>query len=485
MEIAVQRFGPIESGSVPIKPLTVFIGPNNSGKSYFAMLAYAAAMAAPPFHEYHVSGAAQSPAGVAFLRNVLSRPVPGAVGGAIADEVLTLVGDGGPVDARLAQASPALVAWLDQAIGSILHEYAVSLVKELERCFGSRLSQLRRRNGDSELTTVRVHHDQPDWAVRIQLTGSRRQFVVEQQPDARLVLEQVVAGLQPALRGRSGERPPAAAMVVELRRQILNACFARMPKARYYLPAARSGILHSHKLLASILVSRAPLAGIEPVAIPRMTGIITDFISLLLQLEPGDRRARFDGIARHLESRILDGEIEIHGNPPAYPEISYRVRDHRFQLHQTSSMVSDLAPVVLFLRYLVGDDELLIVEEPEAHLHPESQLEFARVLARVVNAGATTVLATHSDYFLTQINNCIRASSVPEAGDVPGFAAEERISPAMVGAYLFRPRPGSGTRIRRIPITKRSGFSDREFALVNESLYAEAVDLQRQALNEA
>ena len=36
----VQDFGPIARASVEMRPLTVFIGPSNTGKSYLAMLLY-------------------------------------------------------------------------------------------------------------------------------------------------------------------------------------------------------------------------------------------------------------------------------------------------------------------------------------------------------------------------------------------------------------------------------------------------------------
>ncbi len=39
--ISVTNFGPINSGSVDLRPLTVFVGPSNTGKTYFAILIYA------------------------------------------------------------------------------------------------------------------------------------------------------------------------------------------------------------------------------------------------------------------------------------------------------------------------------------------------------------------------------------------------------------------------------------------------------------
>ena len=40
LKVGMKDFGPIAEGEIELKPLTVFIGPNNSGKSYAAMLIY-------------------------------------------------------------------------------------------------------------------------------------------------------------------------------------------------------------------------------------------------------------------------------------------------------------------------------------------------------------------------------------------------------------------------------------------------------------
>ena len=41
LEIEVTDFGPIVEAKVDLRPLTVFIGPSNTGKSYLAILIYA------------------------------------------------------------------------------------------------------------------------------------------------------------------------------------------------------------------------------------------------------------------------------------------------------------------------------------------------------------------------------------------------------------------------------------------------------------
>ena len=41
VRVSVKNFGPIAEGSVDLKPLTIFIGPSNTGKSYMAGAIYA------------------------------------------------------------------------------------------------------------------------------------------------------------------------------------------------------------------------------------------------------------------------------------------------------------------------------------------------------------------------------------------------------------------------------------------------------------
>ena len=41
LEIGVKNFGPIAKAEVDLRPMTVFVGPSNTGKSYLAILIYA------------------------------------------------------------------------------------------------------------------------------------------------------------------------------------------------------------------------------------------------------------------------------------------------------------------------------------------------------------------------------------------------------------------------------------------------------------
>ena len=143
-------------------------------------------------------------------------------------------------------------------------------------------------------------------------------------------------------------------------------------------------------------------------------------------------------------------------------------------------MVSDLAPVVLFLKYLVFQDDLLIFEEPESHLHPAAQRRLARGIARLVNAGVRVLITTHSDVFVSQINNLLRISYASERWlREKGFAPEECLKHEDVGAYQFGTAEGlSGTGVKRLEIRPDIGIDDDMFGNVVHELYEESILVQ-------
>ena len=124
-------------------------------------------------------------------------------------------------------------------------------------------------------------------------------------------------------------------------------------------------------------------------------------------------------------------------------------------------MVSELAPVVLFLRGTIDRDDTLIIEEPEAHLHPAAQTWMAVTLARMVRAGVRVVVATHSDWLLKEIGNLMREGELEEK---TGEANEQwnslpsSLRPSDVGIWLFRKnKTSAGSTVEEIPFDRSEG----------------------------
>ncbi|MYT38636.1 DUF3696 domain-containing protein [Streptomyces sp. SID8356] len=82
---------------------------------------------------------------------------------------------------------------------------------------------------------------------------------------------------------------------------------------------------------------------------------------------------------------------------------------------------------VIVAGLLTGPGDLLIVENPEAHLHPGGQSKLGSFLARVAGAGAQVVVETHSDHVLNGARLAMAEERIlrPEDAIVHYFGEEE------------------------------------------------------------
>jgi hypothetical protein len=125
---------------------------------------------------------------------------------------------------------------------------------------------------------------------------------------------------------------------------------------------------------------------------------------------------------------MLGGQIVWQGN-----EARFKCDDGRVvPFGALSSGQQELLPLVSTLTVLANQNEsrsLVFIEEPEAHLFPESQSRLIATLAQLVNDGKnprTLFITTHSPYVLSKINNLLKAGSL--AGRLSGVKAEQLAS---------------------------------------------------------
>lgn len=118
-----------------------------------------------------------------------------------------------------------------------------------------------------------------------------------------------------------------------------------------------------------------------------------------------------------------------------------RKKDHfNIPLHLASSSARALVDLYFFLRYSGHHGQLLIIDEPESHLDTANQVEFARLLVRLIRAGLHVVITTHSDYILRELNNLIMLSrEFPDKATVMKrlkYRPEDELNAEWVQAYV-------------------------------------------------
>ena len=93
-------------------------------------------------------------------------------------------------------------------------------------------------------------------------------------------------------------------------------------------------------------------------------------------------------------------QIKITNDKSGRGQPTYHYRGKILPLPLVSSAVSELMPFILYFKNVVTLGKLLIIEEPESHLHPNNQIYFAEFLVKLINAGLNIVIITHSPLFL-------------------------------------------------------------------------------------
>ena len=155
----------------------------------------------------------------------------------------------------------------------------------------------------------------------------------------------------------------------------------------------------------------------------------------------------------------------------------YETGSLRIPVQHASSMVAELAPLYLWIERVLRSGDVLIIDEPEAHLHPLNQRLVASVLVRLVNAGVKVICATHSSMILHQMSNHILASTktAEKRGEL-GFADNDALKLDDIGGYMFRPYE-DGARIEPLEIDDTFGVSEDEFVKVADEIGDETYKL--------
>jgi predicted ATPase len=108
-------------------------------------------------------------------------------------------------------------------------------------------------------------------------------------------------------------------------------------------------------------------------------------------------------------------------NTKYIPEINKVILDYQFDLisQQTNSFspknvgfgISYVLPIVLAL--LTSEDgKIIVIENPEAHIHPRGQAELGKLIALAASSGAQLFIETHSDHILNGIRVAVKENLI-------------------------------------------------------------------------
>ncbi len=489
LELEVTDFGPIVEAKVDLRPLTVFVGPSNTGKSYLAILIYA-------LHQIFGGdarlGGSRFRGGSVHWTDRLGRGLSDKSVDSL-EEMVKSFSDG----KLLKKGNVILPALVADELRSAFGGNADALGREIRRCFGIGRTDALTRRGRATAARFVIGRRIPNAANALEhkvSLGSSVEFQAEIPANTPIPVDVEADDVwvyrqhyfrfigEEFSRDRERRRLEALESLSMIGDTVLPSLVGPLHRSAYYLPADRTGIMHAHNVVVSALIASAATAGLRPaVQTPMLSGVLADFLEQLIEIGrfPQRRRKNKRDLGRNIEEDILGGSVRVDRSTQTdYPNFSYRPKTWKddLALANASSMVSELAPLVLYLRHMVEPGNVLIVEEPESHLHPAMQVAFTRQLAAIVRAGVRVIVTTHSEWLLEELANIVQRSALPSA-ECESAAADIALQPDHVGIWLFEPkRKPKGSAVTEIRLDE-SGVYPAGYDAVASALHNEWADI--------
>lgn len=203
-------------------------------------------------------------------------------------------------------------------------------------------------------------------------------------------------------------------------------------------------IFGNYQMLDSTFVlppSRGPI--LTEQIIPT-TGMYSEFLNDMAGLNRiKPRPDTASEIVLKLFRTILEGEVDKEETT-----YIYTTNDASMPVSAAAASIREIAPLQILAKKQDVSKCAILVEEPEAHLHPLKQRMMADIIGALSHNGAIMQITTHSDYFLRRLNELIMFAKAKKTTDDPdklrtlsekvNIVEDMSIDESIIGAYLLR-----------------------------------------------
>jgi hypothetical protein len=433
MKIEIRNLGVVKQAEIDLKPLTVFIGPNNAGKTWVAY-ALASILGEYGWQQYMR----------AYMDGEVQQTYP-------------------PLDAAVQQLLDEGNAQIDMV--RFADEYGEAHFNDVARLASDWMREFMGAEWASfDDLEVRVRLEDKKAPFLESVRGSSIQAKLSVSPHREEALLNILKERgEPMLysyttaEGNVLERLPARAVKENLVGGALR-MLHRIPFPRVSLfPTERTAfVAFTFTTLTpgvtEFKTGEMPQQGreIKILAVP-----LAHFLRLIetafnsSQSRRSERAKNFPEIqtyiqlAQRLEREILGGRVDF-STPEPDPgrELFFQPAEGvRLRMSVASSMVKELSSLVLYLRYLAQLGDWLVIDEPEMNLHPKAQVQLTELLAMLVNAGLRILITTHSPYIVDHLENLMKAAESKDKHAIKNKfylkQTEAFIPKEQVSVYLF------------------------------------------------
>ncbi len=437
MIIKFSNLGTIKETELDLRPLTVIIGPNNSNKTYIAYSVYGLWAF---FERYVIS---PEPSFTEQTENLISIRVD--------RDFITLINN-----LIIRKTVQGFRKRLEEFFQDTSGRLFVNTNYELSISEEEVISSLRSLVGPKSMEPKSIEIDE-GYSVSYQISLDRDVLHLQfngTPPVTQVVRLEALYSLLISLRNRLF--PPPVLLPAE--RNAFITTYRILSNRRYrLLRETQRGAFNRNNPQRERQLELLREQG--DIRYPRP---IEDFLDFLTDIEllpdtriNSDQKNNFQALADKIEEHIQNkNKTVLASTKLGGREIRVNVKKGlSIDLYNASSSIKQLAPLLLYLRYRAAENDLLIIDEPEMGLHPESQAKLLEALAILVNLGVKVLLTTHSPYFIAHLNNLLngeledarilkKQASHLYMKDTRAFLHEDQVS-----AYEMQDHKGKGYKL--------------------------------------
>lgn len=175
-----------------------------------------------------------------------------------------------------------------------------------------------------------------------------------------------------------------------------------------------------------------------------LTMPVYDFLQFLLRynqradIEPWNR-----ALLGFIEHHLIDGQVKYVGDEIYYHPDALAENKEDIPLYLASSLVNEITPIIKAISG-IHNYKYIFYDEVETCLHPLKQGEMARLIIRLVNSGRRMIVSTHSDTMAGKLNNLLLLSFSEDSKENRdkklqelGLCDDDLLSDAKVHVYQF------------------------------------------------
>lgn len=444
--LIVEDYGKIKSAEIEIAPLTLFVGDNNSGKSYLLELLWG-------IEKFGVAG---------LMGSMYTHTDEVAGLGKWVCNQIDIASDKKEHEVSLEEMSDVL----DKILNTELKKKKNNLVRKVFNSKNVEIGKMSIKLGNLKDCILHIEYDESTGVLRSYVNGIRGigfgKGIVESKAYRKdsMIQWYFILGIYSAL------------LRIGIGEDESDSCI--------YLPAARTGFMLTKDIINKAGRKNTFNLSDEKEMLTPFLRPVNQFLDIMGDMSTEVVRNKDNlKLAVALEREMTNGVVEISAMPNK--EVQYVPEGYKkgIPLRLSSAVVTELSPLILILKHK-ENVRRLYYEEPEMCLHPQLQHRMGKMLGRTVNSGIGIVLTTHSDIILQHINNMIKLSKREDREvicDKFGYMSQDLLSYHQIKVYQLKAKTRGKTEVVELPCGEE-GFCVPTFNDALDNIMNEAYEIQ-------